>query len=79
MRGQTSLAEKLKTLGKLEELGGEDPIIVQTVTKLLSYLHRCTAGSPRALIQPTFWRPERYWRNWRDRRPLCHYPWTGTQ
>ena len=37
MQDKTSLAEKLKTLGKLAELGGEDPIIAQTITKLLDY------------------------------------------
>jgi len=37
MRDKTSLAEKLKTLGKLAELGGEDPLIDQTITKLLDY------------------------------------------
>ena len=35
MRDKTSFAEKLKTLGKLAELGGEDPVIDQTITKLL--------------------------------------------
>jgi hypothetical protein len=29
--------EKLKTLGKLAELGGEDRVIDQTITKLLDY------------------------------------------
>ena len=37
MQDKTSLAEKLKTLGKLAELGAEDPIIDQTITKLLDY------------------------------------------
>ena len=37
MRDKTSFAEKLKTLGRLAELGGEDPIIDQTITKLLDY------------------------------------------
>jgi hypothetical protein len=37
MRDKTISAEKLKTLGKLAELGGEDPIIDQTITKLLDY------------------------------------------
>jgi hypothetical protein len=37
MRDKTSFAEKLKTLGKLVELGGEDPIIDQTIAKLLDY------------------------------------------
>jgi hypothetical protein len=37
MRDKTSFEEKLKTLGKLVELGGEDPIIDQTITKLLDY------------------------------------------
>src|SRR2546422_6308520 len=37
MRYKTSLTEKLKTLGELAELGGEDPIIDQTITKLLDY------------------------------------------
>ena len=37
MRDKTSFAEKLKTLGELAELGGEDPIIGQTITKLLDY------------------------------------------
>ena len=37
MRDKTSFEEKLKTLGKLAELGGEDPIIAQTITKLLDY------------------------------------------
>jgi hypothetical protein len=37
MRDKTSFAEKLKTLGELAELGGEDPIIDQTITKLLDY------------------------------------------
>ena len=37
MRDKTSFAEKLKTLGELAELGGEDPIIDQTSTKLLDY------------------------------------------
>src|SRR5713101_2082298 len=37
MRDKTSFAEKLKTLEKLAELGGEDPIIDQTITKLLDY------------------------------------------
>ena len=37
MRDKTSFAEKLKTLGELAELGGEEPIIDQTITKLLDY------------------------------------------
>jgi hypothetical protein len=37
MRDKTSVAEKLKTLAKLAELGGEDPLIDQTITKLLDY------------------------------------------
>jgi hypothetical protein len=37
MRDKTSFEEKLKTLGKLAELGGEDPLIDQTITKLLDY------------------------------------------
>ena len=37
MRDKTSFAEKLKTLGKLTEFGGDDPIIDQTITKLLDY------------------------------------------
>ena len=37
MRDKTSFEEKLKTLGKLVELGGEDPIMDQTITKLLDY------------------------------------------
>jgi hypothetical protein len=37
MHDKTSFAEKLKTLGELAELGGEDPIIDQTITKLLDY------------------------------------------
>jgi hypothetical protein len=37
MRDKTILAEKLKTLGKLAELGGEDPLIDQTITNLLDY------------------------------------------
>ena len=37
MRDKMSFAEKLKTLGELAELGGEDPIIDQTITKLLDY------------------------------------------
>ena len=37
MQDKTTLAEKLKTLGRLAELGGEDPIIDQTITKLLDY------------------------------------------
>ncbi len=37
MQDKTSFEEKLKTLGKLVELGGEDPIIDQTITKLLDY------------------------------------------
>ena len=44
MQDKTSLAEKLKTLGRLAELGGEDPIIDQTITKLLDY---ATAGTSR--------------------------------
>jgi hypothetical protein len=31
MRDKTSFDKKLKTLGKLVELGGEDPIIDQTI------------------------------------------------
>jgi hypothetical protein len=37
MRDKTSFEEKLRTLGKLAELGGEDPIIAQTITRLLDY------------------------------------------
>jgi hypothetical protein len=37
MQDKTSFAAKLKTLGKLAELGGEDPFIDQTITKLLDY------------------------------------------
>jgi hypothetical protein len=37
MRDKPILAEKLKILGKLAELGGEDPLIDQTITKLLDY------------------------------------------
>src|SRR5215813_7567818 len=37
MRDKMSFAEKLKTLGKLAELGAEDPIMDQTITKLLDY------------------------------------------
>jgi hypothetical protein len=37
MRDKTSFAEKLKTLRKLAELGGEAPIMDQTITKLLDY------------------------------------------
>jgi hypothetical protein len=37
MQDKTSLAAKLKTLEKLAELGAEDPIIDQTITKLLDY------------------------------------------
>jgi hypothetical protein len=37
MRDKTILAEKLKTLGKLAELGGEDSLIDQTITKRLDY------------------------------------------
>jgi hypothetical protein len=37
MQDKTSFQEKLKTLGKLAELGGEDPIIDQTISKLLDY------------------------------------------
>src|ERR671923_2924680 len=37
MRDKTSFEEKLKTLRKLVELGGEDPIMDQTITKLLDY------------------------------------------
>ena len=37
MRDKTSFVEKLKTLGELAELGGEDPLIDQTITKLLDY------------------------------------------
>src|SRR5262245_31659519 len=37
MWDKTSFEEKLKTLGKLAELGGEEPIIDQTITKLLDY------------------------------------------
>jgi len=32
MRDKPILAEKLKILGKLAELGGEDPLIDQTIT-----------------------------------------------
>ena len=35
MRDKTSFEEKLKTLGELAELGGEDSIMDQTITKLL--------------------------------------------
>lgn len=37
MHDKTSFAEKLKTLGELAELGGADPLIDQTITKLLDY------------------------------------------
>jgi hypothetical protein len=37
MRDKASFEAKLKTLGKLAELGGEDPIMDQTITKLLDY------------------------------------------
>ena len=37
MRDKTSFEEKLQTLGKLAELGGEAPILDQTITKLLDY------------------------------------------
>jgi hypothetical protein len=37
MRDKIRFEEKLKTLGKLAELGGEDPISDQTITKLLDY------------------------------------------
>jgi hypothetical protein len=37
MQDKTSFAAKLKTLGKLAELGGEDPLIDQTISKLLDY------------------------------------------
>jgi hypothetical protein len=37
MRDKTSFEEKLKILGKLVELGGEDPIMDQTIAKLLDY------------------------------------------
>jgi hypothetical protein len=37
MRDKTIFTEKLKTLGKLAELGGADAIIDQTITKLLDY------------------------------------------
>lgn len=37
MRNKTPLAEKLHTLAKVTELGGEDRLIEQTVTKLLAY------------------------------------------
>ncbi len=37
MRDKMLLGEKLKTLEKLAELGGEDRIIDQTLTKLLDY------------------------------------------
>ena len=37
MRDKMNFEEKLKTLEKLAELGGEDPIIDQTITKLLDY------------------------------------------
>jgi len=37
MRDKMSFAKKLKTLGELAELGGEDPLIDQTITKLLDY------------------------------------------
>jgi translation initiation factor 2 alpha subunit (eIF-2alpha) len=37
MRDKPILAEKLKILGKLAELGGEDLLIDQTITKLLDY------------------------------------------
>ena len=50
MQDKTSLAEKLKTLGRLAELGGEDPIIDQTITKLLDY---ATARHPQDLADLT--------------------------
>ena len=37
MGDKMNFEEKLKTLEKLAELGGEDPIIDQTITKLLDY------------------------------------------
>jgi len=37
MQDKTNFEEKLTTLGKLAELGGEDRIINQTITKLLDY------------------------------------------
>lgn len=37
MRDHIALGEKLKTLERLAELGGEDRIIDQTITKLLDY------------------------------------------
>jgi phage-related tail protein len=37
MRDKASFEEKLQTLEKLVELGGDDPIIDQTITKLLNY------------------------------------------
>jgi hypothetical protein len=37
MRDGIALGEKLKTLERLTELGGEDRIIDQTITKLLDY------------------------------------------
>jgi hypothetical protein len=40
MWDKTSFAEKLKTLGKLVVLGGEDPIMDQTIT------NGATAGPP---------------------------------
>jgi hypothetical protein len=38
MSGTTRLEEKLKTLAKVAELGGDDQIIEQTLTKLLAYV-----------------------------------------
>jgi len=37
MHDKTRLEEKLKTLAKVAELGGNDQIIEQTLTKLLAY------------------------------------------
>ena len=37
MRNKTPLAEKLYTLARVMELGGEDHLIEQTVTQLLTY------------------------------------------
>ena len=37
MRDRIALGEKLKTLERLTQLGGEDRIIDQTITKLLDY------------------------------------------
>jgi hypothetical protein len=37
MGNKTSLEEKLHTLARVTELGGEDRVIEQTVTKLIAY------------------------------------------